>query len=138
MIRRLELADYEQYIPLLNQFRETTISQEVFQIFLETLPSNIEIWVYEENSQLIGTITMILEPKLIFNGCKFAHIEDVCVAESHRRHGIGTALLQHVTTRAELLGCRKLTLVCGDPVIPFYERNGFEVRGHQMSKLLFK
>lgn len=136
MIRRLSVNDYEGYLSLISQFRETTFSKEAFESLVTSLPPMHEIWVYEENDTLVGTITILFEHKFIFNMCTFAHIEDVCVAETHRKRGIGSELLQFAIHRADERGCRKLTLVCADALVPFYERNGLEKRGNQMSKLI--
>ena len=136
MIRLLQESDYDQYLPLLRQFRPTDFSRETFVEFVRGLSSMLEVWVYEENDQLLGTITILYEPKLLFYTCTHAHIEDVCVRESHRSQGIGTTLLRHAISRANDRKCRKVVLVCADDLIPFYQRSNFERRGNQMSILL--
>jgi glucosamine-phosphate N-acetyltransferase len=137
MFRRLRVSDYDQYLPLLKQFRETDISRERFETFVTTCPSTLEVWVAETEGRLVGTITLLLEPKLIFNACTFAHVEDVCVDAGVRHQGLGTALVTHAIARAKELGCRKLTLDCGEALCPFYAHCGLERRGVQMSTLLF-
>ena len=136
MIRKLTSSDYIKYLPLISSFRETHFSFETFSQFLETIPNTMEIWIYEEGSEIIGTITIIFEPKLIFNTCTFAHIEDVCVAEFARKQGIGSKLLEFAIQRSKDMNCRKITLDCADSLVSFYSKNRFERRGNQMSILL--
>lgn len=136
IFRKVTKTDYVSYYTLINQFRETMFSKEDFDIYIDTLPSNIEIWVLEEHMMIIASATIIIEPKLIFNLCKFAHIEDVCVLESHRQNNVGSYLLKCVREQCILHGCRKITLVCNQNIQNFYTKNGFEVRGVQCSLLL--
>lgn len=135
-IRYLTREDYHQYYPLINEFRQTTFTEEEFKQYMDSLPSNIYIYVLEENTKLVATTTVMYEPKLIFNRCKFAHIEDVCVLKEFHKHGYGSQLLQYVIQKAKEEKCYKITLVCNEMVMPFYLKNGFEKRGVQCSMLL--
>ena len=54
----------------------------------------------------------------------------VAVRPSHRRQGIGTALMRSVEERLARLGCPKLNLqvrAANQEVVAFYERLGYEV-----------
>jgi GNAT superfamily N-acetyltransferase len=135
-MRLLTRNDYAAYFPLINEFRDTQFTESEFRVYMDALPPNIEIWVTEDSGRLVGTLTVIFEPKLIFDMCTFAHIEDVCVSADYRKNGIGSALLKHVVKRCDEKGCRKVTLVCNESVAPFYCANGFDRRGIQCSMLL--
>jgi predicted GNAT family N-acyltransferase len=135
-MRRLTRDDYVKYYPLIREFRDTVFSEEEFQTYIDSLPGNIEIWVLEEDECLIATATVIFEPKLIFNRCTFAHIEDVCVAKEYRSKGVGSTLIQGVLRIPRVRECRKVTLCCSESVSNFYIRNGFEKRGIQCSLLI--
>jgi GNAT superfamily N-acetyltransferase len=134
--RQLEVSDYDNYYKLINEFRETKFTQEQFSEFVGQLGFNHKIYVLTLNKEIIATTTVIYEQKLIFNMCKFAHIEDVCVLKSYQKGGYGSKLLQHVIQEARKAGCWKLTLVCAEPTVKFYNRNGLEKRGVQCSMLL--
>jgi GNAT superfamily N-acetyltransferase len=136
MIRLLEKTDYHQYYLLINEFRQTSFNKEEFCHYLDKLPSNIHIYVLIESNRIIATTTVIYEPKLIFNLCTFAHIEDVCVLKEFHKYGYGSKLLKHVVEEAKKNKCYKVTLVCNESVLPFYLRNSFEKRGVQCSILL--
>jgi GNAT superfamily N-acetyltransferase len=135
-MRTLTRNDYAAYFPLINEFRHTQFTEYEFKAYMDTLPSNIEIWVIEDGNRLVATATLIFEPKLIFDMCTFAHIEDVCVASDYRKKGIGSILMKDIVKRCDEKGCRKVTLVCNESVAPFYFANGFEKRGIQCSMLL--
>jgi predicted GNAT family N-acyltransferase len=51
-------------------------------------------------------------------------IEDVIVDEALRGQGIGPALVQTLLER--LSHVQQVLLVCGDHLIPFYEKHGFQ------------
>lgn len=136
-MRSLTRDDYDSYYPLINEFRKTNVSREQFQTYIDRLPSNIEIFVTELNGTIVATCTVIFEPKLIFDMCTYAHIEDVCVLKSHRKQGIGSDLMREIVELCKKRGCKKATLVCAPSNIHFYELASFEQRGVQMS-ILFK
>jgi N-acetylglutamate synthase-like GNAT family acetyltransferase len=135
-MRLLTRDDYDKYYPLINEFRKTTVSREQFITYMDKLPSNIEIYVTELEGNLITTCTVIFEPKLIFDMCTYAHIEDVCVSSEYRKRGIGTHLMQQVVALCTERDCKKVTLVCNPQNIHFYQLSSFEQRGVQMSILL--
>jgi len=133
-IRKLSINDYDAYYKLISQFRETDISEEKYKEIYSSMIS--DIYVMEDNEELIGTISVILEQKFIFNGCYVAHIEDVCTDKTYRHKGIGSKLLQYVIQEAKNRGCYKVILDCAGEVLQFYKANGFETRGHHCSLLL--
>jgi GNAT superfamily N-acetyltransferase len=135
-IRLLTREDFCQYYPLINEFRETNFTEDEFQQFVDTLPSNIHIYVMVVDTKIVATTTVIYEPKLIFNRCTFAHVEDVCVLKECQHKGYGSILLQHVIDLARNKKCYKITLVCNEKLLPFYVKNNFEQRGVQCSQLL--
>jgi hypothetical protein len=134
--RLLSTNDYQQYYPLINSFRTTSFTEEQFKTFVNTLPSNMEIWVLEKNSVLVATGTLIFEPKLIFDLSTYAHVEDVCVLPSERNHKYGSTIVQQLIKRANEKQCHKITLVCAPSTAPFYIKNGLEERGVQCCQLL--
>jgi len=132
--RKLTENDYVAYLELINEFRPTKFNEEEFKKTLKQIQSMSEIWVYEEDGQLLATGTIIYEYKFIHNLCVYAHIEDVCVRKSHRRKRIGKEIISHLINQAR--HCYKITLDCADENMPFYEACGLEKRGNQMCQLL--
>jgi len=74
---------------------------------------------------VIGTTTLLVEPKFIFRGGKVGHIEDVSVKVEYQRRGIGFKLVNHATKQAALMGCVKTVLDCSDENLPFYQKVGY-------------
>ena len=128
--RPVEQTDYVEYHSLINEFRPTTFTRDLFKEILEHIRRNGNIWVYEDEGKLLATATIYYERKLIANGSTYAHIEDVCVRSSHRRHGIGKKIIRHLIDISP--HCRKITLDCIDSNVEFYESCGLERKGNQM------
>jgi GNAT superfamily N-acetyltransferase len=67
-----------------------------------------------------------------WRGCRSLHLEDLFVVESHRRHGIGRALLARLAVLARERGCARLEFAVLDwnaPAIAFYQALGAEPLG---------
>ena len=65
-------------------------------------------------------------------GWRWLHVELLWVDESHRRRGIGAALLRAAERAAAARGCRHVDLDTFDfQARPFYERLGYSVFGVQ-------
>ena len=56
-------------------------------------------------------------------------VGNMIVAESHRRRGVGSAILEAVTSFLEAAGCRRLELNATSEGRPLYARHGFETIG---------
>ena len=136
IVREIQYSDYDQYIKLINDFRETTFTENEFIYSLNYLKSYSTIYVIEHNSILIATGTLIIEQKLIFNCAKLGHIEDVCVKKEYRRKGYGKEIVKKIVEEAKNRNCYKVTLTCSESNVDFYKTTGFEQRGYQMSQLL--
>jgi len=132
--RPLSFEDYDQYLELINDFRETTFTREQFADTLTKINQSSIIYVYEEKGLLLATGTIIYEHKFLRNTCIYAHIEDVCVRATHRRQGLGKKLMTHLIGAAS--HCYKITLDCADENVGFYESCGLERRGNQMCQLI--
>ena len=123
------------------------IKEQMIQLYrqlttCEMIPSNIFLYIVrsqhifvdiDESMTIRGTITALLEKKIIHNGGFVCHIEDVVVHEDHRSQHIGSSLIQHVIEFAKEKGCYKIILNCNDQVEPFYEKLGFKSKNKEMS-----
>lgn len=136
IIRKLNKNDYDKYLILINQFRNTIFSKEQYENILNKIENNSSIWIIEYDNKIIATTTIIYEYKFIRNIVKLAHIEDVCVDENYRNKGIGNLLINHVVNEAEKEQCYKITLDCNEQLEKFYKKSGLKKRGIQMAKYL--
>lgn len=134
-IRKIDYNDYEKYIVMINEFRETNFTKEQFIQTLKYIDPFSEIWVIESDNEIIATGTIIYERKFIYNNGVLAHIEDICVKEKYRKSGYGKIIVRHLMELAKEKGCYKITLVCNENNTAFYKKCGMENRGFQMSQL---
>jgi glucosamine-phosphate N-acetyltransferase len=81
---------------------------------------------------IIGTTTLLVEPKFIFGGGQVAHIEDVAVRAEYQKKGIGFKLVNYATEQAAIMRCVRTVLDCSDENIPFYEKIGYSYHGNSM------
>jgi glucosamine-phosphate N-acetyltransferase len=80
----------------------------------------------------VGATTLLVEPKFIFSGARFGHVEDVVLRKEYEGKGIGSKLVRHATEAAAKMGCMKTVLYCSDERLSFYERLGYSYRDNCM------
>jgi glucosamine-phosphate N-acetyltransferase len=130
----------QQYTILLSQLTETTIlTKEEFMTNLSKITSMGCIYVcYCKSSEnkicIIGTGTIIIEPKLIRNGRNVGHIEDIVVDEKFRSMGVAKHILEKLSSFGNQNNCYKIILDANQKLCSFYEKTGFTNHGIQMSK----
>ena len=132
--------DYKnQYINLLSELSICeNISNEIFFENLNQINSiGTIIIAYHYNTDntitLVGTGTIIIEPKVIRNGKSVGHIEDIVVKSTYRGKKISQSILEKLKNFAREKNCYKVILDCNENVCPVYKSNGFEIKGIQMS-----
>lgn len=149
MLELATLADWEEINRLSAQvaqlhtawrpdlFRNADISypQEV----LEELMKEKSIFVAKLNGVVVGyTAFWIWET----NGTcsvprKVMSINDFCVDEHVRGHGIGTQMMQELRILAQAFGCTDLQLTVypqNDAAIAFYQKCGFTIKSIDMQR----
>jgi glucosamine-phosphate N-acetyltransferase len=91
------------------------------------------IYVCYDDTGLVGTATLIYEPKIIRGLGIVGHIEDVVVRETHRGRGVASSLLRYLIQMARQR-CYKVILNCSAENEDFYRRNGFQLHGKEMAR----
>ena len=125
--------DYSKYMILINEFRESHLSKEEFNLLYDKIFMNGEIWVVkDDDGNIIGTATILFEQKFIHNGAIVAHIEDVIIKSNVTSKGYGTKLINHLLSRTREKKCYKTILNCSSNVVKFYEKCGFSQKNFQM------
>ena len=81
---------------------------------------------------IVGTGTIILEPKIIRGGMYSGHVEDVVVHNMYRSYGIASQILAQLSLVADRKNCYKTILDCNPALEKFYKKNGYQVHGTQM------
>ena len=139
-IRKLEINDYyKKYFDLLS---ELTISENVkFEIwkkqFLEISNNPYHnIFVIEDENKIIGSITLLIELKMIRGTHKVSHIEDVVVNKDYRGKGLAKKLINYCINFSKINNCYKIILNCDEKLISFYSKIGFKNKNQEMSLYL--
>lgn len=132
-----------KYLELLGELTEVLeLDDELFENNLKKISSMGKIIIgyifnNEINSiEIIGSGTIIIEPKIIRGGKSVAHIEDIVVKSSWRGKKISQNILNELKEYAKLTNCYKVILDCDEKVLGVYKSNGFEIKGLQMGKYL--
>lgn len=86
------------------------------------------------NFKIIGSGTVILEPKIIRSGKYVGHIEDIVIDPNFRGKYIGQTILSILKSYCETKNCYKVILDCDPDLQTFYEKNDFKLKGIQMAK----
>jgi len=90
--------------------------------------SKIFIAITPDN-EIIGTMTLMVEQKMIRWGAKAGHIEDVVTREWFEGNGIGKALMNVAIEEAKNCGCYKIILDCDNELTGYYEKFWFKNDG---------
>ena len=138
-IRNIESNDYyKNYLHLLQKLTTIDpdkISSQEFNSFIDNLTSKNQILVIEHPNcnKIIGTITIIIEAKLIHNLGLVCHIEDLVVDNTMRGLGLGKLLVNKAIEIAKEQNCYKTILDCDISNEEFYKKCNFINKGLQMS-----
>ena len=89
------------------------------------------VLVAEDEGRIVGRLSLSRDPHPASR-----HVADLglMIAESHRRRGIGTAMLREAVTWARMSGIGKLELHVfpwNEPALRLYESFGFEREGYR-------
>lgn len=111
----------------LTEIGKDVYNKEFSQKILEKIKNagNIRIFVAIKDSDIVGSITAIIEQKFIHNGGKICHIEDVVTRKGFEKLGIGSQLVEKVLELAKNEKCYKVILNCSEYNLKFYENLGF-------------
>jgi len=128
----------DQYISLLSQLTTATnLSSVEFINKVNEISDKGDIIICyiidDKKLHIIGTGTVIYEPKIIHNCMYVGHIEDIVVDSNYRSNGIAKELLQGLMKMAKEHKCYKVILDCNSNLTKFYEKNGFIYHGNQMA-----
>ncbi len=105
-------------------------SKEIFNK-IKSNPNHV-VFVAVLDSKVIGSTTLLIEPKFIHKGGKVGHIEDVVIAKEYQGTGIGEKLINFVLDHAKQNQCYKTILDCTDDLKQFYEKIGFKKHSNCM------
>jgi glucosamine-phosphate N-acetyltransferase len=127
----------KQYIELLSQLTICPIiTDEEFinkVIEISKIGTIIVCYIRNIDIKIIGSGTIIYEPKIIHGGKSVGHIEDIIVDINYRNKGIAQNIL-NILIESSKNTCYKVILDCKQELLDFYSKNGFNKNGIQMAK----
>ena len=133
MIRHIKYTDYNQFGKLIN----ININKDTFDLFISNLnPNRHIIVIYEKDNEIVGTGSLLIEPKLTYNICYLGHIENIFIDEKYRNKGIGKEIVEYLVNYAREKLCYRIDLACEDKLINFYSGLGFNKQLICMSMLI--
>ncbi len=139
IIRKIQATDLrDQYLDLLSNLYENidiySYPYENFENFVNNLNDKHVVLVIEDPNEgiIVGTGTIIIEPKVSHNFGMVGHIEDVVVLPDYQGLGIGTVIVEKLVSYAESQNCYKCILNCTNDKIPFYEKCNFTSKNCEM------
>ena len=133
MIRHIDYIDYNKFINLIN----VNISADTYNLFISNLNPNRHIIIlYEKDNEIMGTGSLLIEPKITYNISYLGHIENIYVDEKCRNKGIGKQIVDYLVNYARENLCYRIDLACEDKLIKFYKEIGFNKQLMCMSMLI--
>ncbi len=135
-IREIEYDDINKgFLEVLENLLSVDIDNKNAKDILKKIKSNPlhKIFVAQDdtNDKIVGTTTLLVEPKFINKGMQVGYIEDVSVRKGYERLGIGFKLVNYVTNYAiSKEGCKKILLYCSEKNRPFYEKLGYKLANY--------
>lgn len=135
LLRPLKVSDYDHgYINLLRQLTECgTIEYEQFrERFNEMKQCSNTYFImviedFENNRDVVGSATLIIEKKFIRQLAVRGRVEDVVVDSRCRGQQLGKILIEILTAFGrDYCQCYKISLECRDPLVAFYQQFGYK------------
>lgn len=126
-IRPMYATDLQRgFLAALASLKPCDLTEEqAISVFRKRMRQKIQTYVALLDGRIVGTASLIIEPKFINTGGVVGHIEDVAVHQAYQHHGVGGKLVQYLLDVSRAQGCYKVILDCAEGVIPFYEKLGF-------------
>ena len=140
IIRKIIESDLENgFLESLDSLRkasnlEQSSAKNILKNILEN--ENHIIHVAELDGEIVGSTTLLIEPKFIHQGGFVGHIEDVAVKKDFEGQGIGMKLVLSLLDVAKERKCYKTILNCEDELVSFYEKIGFRQKTNEMLSLI--
>jgi len=113
-------------------FKKWEDKQFLFSILNQRKIKGVHSFVAINGTDVLGTASVFLEPKVIHHGGIAAHIEDVAVIKPKQKMGIGKSLVRHIIEFCSTKRVYKILLACNDDVMAFYEKFGFKRSANTM------
>ena len=135
-IRKVRSADFDELFDLVQRFASSFVPERpAFNESVQALLGRDDVWLAgaEASGVLVG-YCLGFEHLTFYASGRVAWVEEVMVAESFRRHGIGRALMREFEAWARSRGSRLIGLATRRAA-PFYEALGYEASATYFRKV---
>ena len=128
-IEEIKYEDLDKgFLEVLDNLHPSQINNDFAKGILKEIKSNHfhKIFVAKdtENNIIVGTTTLIIEPKFINKGMRVGYIEDVSVRKGYEGLGIGRQIMDYVINNARTVQqCRKILLYCSEKKSNHFMKN---------------
>ena len=132
-IREIEYDDLDKgFLEVLDNLLSPNINYKLARDILKEIKSNPlhKVFIAKDDTtdKIIGTTTLLVEPKFINRGMKVGYIEDVSIRKGYEGRGIGRQIVDYVTNYAKTVQqCKKVLLYCSEKNKIFYEKLGYDL-----------
>tara|TARA_R110001592_G_scaffold296422_1_gene566830 strand:+ start:3935 stop:4354 length:420 start_codon:yes stop_codon:yes gene_type:complete len=130
--RRVKRKDLDKVFLLLQQLTKIDYSardkSECWNLFISNTSSNSIVGIYDNEIVAYGSI--VIENKI--RGEVAGHVEDIVVDSKVRGKNIGVELIEELVKIAKEKNCYRVTLLCDESLINFYNKNNFKTNGIAM------
>lgn len=137
-IRRIEVEDYERGAiePLKALTSVGSVTKKLFTSIVNDWNKNNDIYhvlVIVTPQNIVAAIgSIIIESKIIHQGGKVGHIEDIAVNPSQQGNHLGLCLIRNLLSIGKENGCYKVILDCDPKNEKFYVKCGLQKAGYEM------
>lgn len=133
-IREIEYEDLDKgFLEVLENLVSSDIdnnknAKDILKKIKSTPLHKIFVAQHNTDNKILGTTTLLIEPKFINKGMQVGYIEDVSVKKGYEGLGIGFKLVNYATNYAiSKEGCKKILLYCSEKNRTFYEKLGYKL-----------
>ncbi|MET3728038.1 GNAT superfamily N-acetyltransferase [Fictibacillus halophilus] len=131
MIREAEKRDKDKLVKLYRMLVPNSKKMKVREEQIEIIrrDRNNFLFVYEEDAELKGTLTLNICLQALHGYRPYGVVENIIVHEDFRGRNIDRKLLQHVEVYCRLIDCHRIMLLSSskrDRAHQFFEQEGFD------------
>ncbi|KQL54294.1 hypothetical protein AN964_12855 [Heyndrickxia shackletonii] len=131
MIREAEITDKAQIVELYKMLvpysKKMNVQEEQIEMIRKD-PNNF-LLVYDEEGEILGTITLNICLQALHGLRPYGIVENIIVHEKHRNKKIGQKLLQYVEEYCKSIDCHRIMLLSNSKrkkAHQFFEREGYD------------
>lgn len=140
------LVELQEYIVSIDKEKYNIITKEYRDNYFNKTMDEIykyegKMYLYKDNDKIIGFIVGLInnleESTYDFKCPKRGRITELVVSKHHRKSGVGSILLHSMEDYLKSVGCKDILLgvfAYNENAIKFYEKNGYHIRMHDMTK----